>query len=169
MAVVRALFASTSQGRIHLRHRRFLVPRHHAWRCDADHRDGRHERFSQGIAGTRFSASTGIFGCKPLESPLTDWKDVAERIQPGRGIRLAAPVVDGMGLANSPFNASGVLIRGIRADDLNNLPRSPRTLSKARSRDSTKGRALRSAAPDLPINCHCTPETASHWSRRRGR
>src|ERR1700676_3427170 len=58
---------------------------------------------------------------QPLESPLTDWKDVAERISQVAGSRLAAPVVDGMGLANSPFNASGVLIRGIRADDLNNL------------------------------------------------
>src|SRR6266404_3313872 len=58
---------------------------------------------------------------QPLESPLTDWKDVSERISQVAGIRLAAPVVDGMGLANSPFNASGVLIRGIRADDLNQL------------------------------------------------
>jgi len=30
-------------------------------------------------------------------------------------------VVDGQALASSPFNASGVLVRGIRADDLNNL------------------------------------------------
>src|ERR1700693_2448609 len=58
---------------------------------------------------------------QPLESPLTDWKDVAERISQVSGIRLAAPVVDGQGLASSPFNAAGVLIRGMRADDLNNL------------------------------------------------
>src|SRR6202162_1874496 len=58
---------------------------------------------------------------QPLESPLTDWKDVAERISQVSGIRLAAPVVDGQGLASSPFNAAGVFIRGIRADDLNNL------------------------------------------------
>src|SRR6201982_2847465 len=58
---------------------------------------------------------------QPLESPLTDWKDVAERISQVQGIRLAAPVVDGQGLASSPFNAFGVLIRGMRADDLNNL------------------------------------------------
>src|ERR1700733_12668928 len=31
---------------------------------------------------------------QPLESPLTDWKDVAERISGVAGIRLAAPVVD---------------------------------------------------------------------------
>src|SRR6266851_9671103 len=32
---------------------------------------------------------------QPLESPLTDWKAVAERISQVGGIRLAAPVVDG--------------------------------------------------------------------------
>src|SRR3569832_107292 len=58
---------------------------------------------------------------QPLESPLTDKKDVAERISQVQGIRLAAPVVDGQGLASSPFNASGVFIRGIRSQDLQNL------------------------------------------------
>jgi lipoprotein-releasing system permease protein len=58
---------------------------------------------------------------QPLESPLTDWKDVADRISGVRGIRLAAPVVDGQALASSPFNASGVFVRGIRAADLDNL------------------------------------------------
>ncbi|MDU6750329.1 MAG: lipoprotein-releasing ABC transporter permease subunit, partial [Bradyrhizobium sp.] len=33
----------------------------------------------------------------------------------------AAPVVDGQGLGSSPFNASGVFIRGIRSQDLVNL------------------------------------------------
>src|SRR5689334_13327542 len=58
---------------------------------------------------------------QPLESPLTDWKDVAERISQVQGVRLAAPVVDGQGLGSSPFNASGVFIRGIRSADLQNL------------------------------------------------
>src|SRR6202049_4348604 len=58
---------------------------------------------------------------QPLESPLTDWKDVAERINQVAGIRPAAPVVAGQALASSPINASGVFVRGIRADDLNNL------------------------------------------------
>src|SRR5436189_466477 len=58
---------------------------------------------------------------QPLESPLTDWKDVAERINQVAGIRLAAPVVDGQALASSPFNAAGVFVRGIRAEDLTNL------------------------------------------------
>jgi lipoprotein-releasing system permease protein len=58
---------------------------------------------------------------QPLETPLTDWKDVTERIGQVQGIRLAVPVVDGPALASSS-NASGVLVRGIRADDLNQLP-----------------------------------------------
>jgi lipoprotein-releasing system permease protein len=58
---------------------------------------------------------------QPIESPLTDWKDVTERISQVPGIRLAVPVVDGPALASSAHNASGVLIRGIRPDDLNKL------------------------------------------------
>jgi len=54
----------------------------------------------------------------PLERPLTDWKDVAERISQVQGVRLA---VDGPALASSS-NASGVLVRGIRAADLNQIP-----------------------------------------------
>jgi lipoprotein-releasing system permease protein len=58
---------------------------------------------------------------QPLESPLTDWKDVAERISQVAGVRVAAPVVDGQALGSSPFNAAGVFVRGIRANDLNNI------------------------------------------------
>ncbi len=58
---------------------------------------------------------------QPLERPLTDWKEVADRINGVDGIRLAAPVVDGQALGSSAFGASGVFVRGIRAADLNNL------------------------------------------------
>ena len=58
---------------------------------------------------------------QPLESPLTDWQALADRISKVPGIRLAAPIVEGQALASSPFNASGVLVRGIRAGDLARL------------------------------------------------
>ena len=58
---------------------------------------------------------------QPIDSPLTDWDAVAGRIAKVPGIRLAAPVVEGQALASSPFNASGVLVRGVRSDDLNKL------------------------------------------------
>lgn len=58
---------------------------------------------------------------QPLESPLTDWQQVATRVSGVPGVRLAAPIVEGQALASSPFNASGVLVRGIRAADLEKL------------------------------------------------
>ena len=58
---------------------------------------------------------------QPLESPLTDWDAVAQRISGVGGVRLAAPIVEGQALASSPFNSAGVLVRGIRAADLSKL------------------------------------------------
>jgi len=58
---------------------------------------------------------------QPIESPLTDWKDVSDRVSKVEGIRLAAPIVEGQALASSPFNASGILVRGIRGADLEKL------------------------------------------------
>jgi lipoprotein-releasing system permease protein len=58
---------------------------------------------------------------QPLDSPLTDFEAVAERISKIPGVRLAAPVVEGQALASSPFGSSGVLVRGWRAADLRKL------------------------------------------------
>ncbi len=58
---------------------------------------------------------------QPLESPLTDWEPVANRISEIPGVRLAAPIVEGQALASSPFNSAGVLVRGMRARDLAKL------------------------------------------------
>ena len=58
---------------------------------------------------------------QPLESPLTDWQVVSDRVSQVAGVRLAAPIVEGQALASSPFNASGVLVRGIRGADLAKL------------------------------------------------
>src|SRR5580704_11339552 len=54
-------------------------------------------------------------------SPFTDWDVVADRVSKVDGVRLAAPIVDGQALASSPYNASGVLVRGIRGGDLAKL------------------------------------------------
>ena len=59
---------------------------------------------------------------QPLEKPLSDWEEVAARINKVPGVRMAAPIVEGQALASSPFNAGGVLVRGIRLADLEKLP-----------------------------------------------
>jgi lipoprotein-releasing system permease protein len=58
---------------------------------------------------------------QPIERPLTDYEEVADRISRIPGIMLAAPIVDGQALASSPFNASGVLVRGMRGADIARL------------------------------------------------
>jgi lipoprotein-releasing system permease protein len=59
---------------------------------------------------------------QPLESPLTDWKEVAARVAKIDGVMLVSPVVEGQALASSPFASTGVLVRGVRGDDLARLP-----------------------------------------------
>jgi lipoprotein-releasing system permease protein len=58
---------------------------------------------------------------QPLESPLTDYAAVSDRISKVDGIYLAAPLVEGQALASSPFNASGVVVRGMLGADLKKL------------------------------------------------
>ena len=58
---------------------------------------------------------------QPLDSPLNDWDQVAGRIGKIPGILLAAPIVEGQALASSSFSASGVLVRGMRVQDLTRL------------------------------------------------
>jgi lipoprotein-releasing system permease protein len=58
---------------------------------------------------------------QPLESPLTDYAAVADRIAKVDGVFLTAPLVEGQALASSPFNASGVVVRGMLGADLMKL------------------------------------------------
>jgi lipoprotein-releasing system permease protein len=79
---------------------------------------------------------------QPLESPLTDWKVVAERINTVKGIRLAAPIVEGQALATSPFGATGVLVRGIRSEDLTNITSIARNIKQGTLEGFDEGQGL---------------------------
>lgn len=58
----------------------------------------------------------------PVETPLTDFAALTDRISAIPGVKLAVPLVEGQALASSPFSASGVLVRGVRGKELANLP-----------------------------------------------
>jgi lipoprotein-releasing system permease protein len=79
---------------------------------------------------------------QPLENPLTDWQEVAARVAKVPGIRLAAPIVEGQALASSPFNASGVLVRGIRLADLEKLPSIAKNIKQGSLKGFDEGRGL---------------------------
>ncbi|MFZ4787780.1 MAG: lipoprotein-releasing ABC transporter permease subunit [Beijerinckiaceae bacterium] len=53
-----------------------------------------------------------------LETPLTDYADVAGKISLVPDVTLAMPMVEGQALASSPSYAGGVMVRGVRPEDL---------------------------------------------------
>jgi lipoprotein-releasing system permease protein len=56
---------------------------------------------------------------QPIESDLTDYDVVAQRISKVPGVQAAMPIIEGQALASGPSTgSSGVLVRGIRGPDL---------------------------------------------------
>ncbi|MDB5512590.1 MAG: lipoprotein-releasing transporter permease subunit [Enterovirga sp.] len=53
-----------------------------------------------------------------IDSPLTDYVDVADRLSKVYGVRRAVPFVEGQVFASSPYNGSGALVRGVRGPDM---------------------------------------------------
>ncbi len=71
---------------------------------------------------SKILGTNGHLLIQPLDSPLTDWDAVSSRVSKVEGVTLAEPIIDGQALASSPFNTTGVLVRGIRAADLAKQP-----------------------------------------------
>ncbi len=67
-----------------------------------------------GINGHIFVSAT--------DRPLTDYGEVADRLAKVYGIRRAIPLVEGQAFASSPSGGSGVLVRGVRAEDIGKIP-----------------------------------------------
>ncbi len=57
-----------------------------------------------------------------VDTPLTDYDAVTERVAKVAGVTLALPLVEGQAFASTPFGSSGVLARGVREADLRRLP-----------------------------------------------
>jgi lipoprotein-releasing system permease protein len=53
-----------------------------------------------------------------MDTKLTDYSDIAARINQVPGVLSAIPLVEGQALASGPSSSSGVLVRGIRQSDL---------------------------------------------------
>jgi lipoprotein-releasing system permease protein len=79
---------------------------------------------------------------QPLESPLTDFAAVADRISKVDGVYLAAPLVEGQALASSPFNASGVVVRGMLGADLTKLTQIARNIKQGTLEGFDNGQGL---------------------------
>ena len=84
-----------------------------------------------------------------VETPLTDYDAVAERVSHVPGVTLALPLVEGQAFASSPYGSSGALVRGFAAATWRGCPESRGISSRARSTALTRARASQSA-PSSP-------------------
>ena len=106
---------------------------------------------------------------QPLDKPLTDWKEVAARIDKVPGIKLAAPIVEGQALASSPFNSGGVLVRGIRLRGPGEAPLGRQEHQAGHAERLRQRRAASRSAAGSPTSSRCAPATRSRLSRRAAR
>ena len=56
------------------------------------------------------------------ETPLTDYQEVVDRLAKVKGVTIVLPMVEGQALGSSPYQSSGVLVRGVRESDIKRLP-----------------------------------------------
>jgi lipoprotein-releasing system permease protein len=75
----------------------------------------RHELLDKivGINGHIFVAA--------IDKPLDDYAEVADRISKVYGIKSAIPLVEGQAFASSTSGGSGVLVRGVRGQDISRI------------------------------------------------
>jgi lipoprotein-releasing system permease protein len=57
-----------------------------------------------------------------MDTKLTDYADIATRLEAVPGVVSAVPLVEGQALATGPASSGGVLVRGIRQEDLAKVP-----------------------------------------------
>jgi len=57
-----------------------------------------------------------------VETPLTDWDQVSKKTAALPGVKLAIPMIEGAAGISTQFGQSGVLVRGVREQDIMRLP-----------------------------------------------
>ncbi len=57
-----------------------------------------------------------------VDTPLTDYDAVTERVSKVPGVTLALPLVEGQAFGTTQYGSSGALVRGIKQQDLERLP-----------------------------------------------
>jgi lipoprotein-releasing system permease protein len=58
---------------------------------------------------------------RPIARSFTDFADTAERLNLVPGVKFALPVVEGQVMVSSQTGSSGIIVRGLRARDLDSL------------------------------------------------
>ena len=78
----------------------------------------------------------------PIDSPLTDYDAVARRISAAPGVKRAMPLVEGQAFGSSQYGGSGVLVRGVRAEDLRKIDHIAGNIRQGTLEDFDKGEGV---------------------------
>ncbi|KAB0269627.1 lipoprotein-releasing ABC transporter permease subunit [Microvirga brassicacearum] len=78
----------------------------------------------------------------PIETPLTDYDAVAQRIAAAPGVKRAMPLVEGQAFGSSQYSGSGVLVRGVRTDDLKKIDHIAGNIRQGTLEDFDKGEGV---------------------------
>ncbi|WP_409145667.1 lipoprotein-releasing ABC transporter permease subunit [Pseudoxanthobacter sp. M-2] len=70
---------------------------------------------------TKILGINGHMLVQPIDGPLTDFADVTARLAGVPGVRAVVPYVEGQALISAAAGSSGVLARGMSAEDLGKL------------------------------------------------
>ncbi len=72
---------------------------------------------------SRILGVNGHMIVQPIESPLTEYDLIAQRLAAIPGVRLASPLVEGQTLSSGKIGAgTGALVRGVREQDIKQFP-----------------------------------------------
>ena len=77
-----------------------------------------------GFRAELFNKILGVSGhvlLQPLDGPLTDYREVADRISGVNGVRMVIPFVEGQALVSGNAASSGALVRGVSPESFDKL------------------------------------------------
>jgi lipoprotein-releasing system permease protein len=100
-----------------------------------------------GFRAELFDKILGVSGhvlLRPIDSPLTDYRAVADRVADVKGVTRAIPFVEGQALVSGPGGSSGALVRGLSGEDFRRLDfvSDSLILSTGRAFGEVKGAAI---------------------------
>ncbi|MCW2273465.1 lipoprotein-releasing ABC transporter permease subunit [Rhodoblastus acidophilus] len=71
---------------------------------------------------SKIIGGNGHFFLQPIDTPMTDYKEVAAQLEKIPGVKRAIPMVESPAGISSPTQQTGALVRGVSGDDLKRLP-----------------------------------------------
>ena len=111
----------------------------------------------------------GHFFLQPIDTPMTDYKEVTAQLEKIPGVKRAIPMVESPAGISSPTQQTGALVRGVSGDDLKRLPGMDGQYPPGNARKFRQSSAASPSASAWPTTSACASATPSPSSPPRAR